>query len=126
MAALDSGIITNAGLPVVADHIWGNGSGSYLLYVAYGTGTTAVTVYDTVMETEVARAEATVIDTSNRLNLQAAFTISGSTLVSEVGVFTALTGGIMVFHGVADTDNDIDFADGATLTVSIILSPESV
>lgn len=127
---ISSGIITNLGNQVICEHIYKN-STNYVLYIAYGTGTTTPTVYDTIMEAEEARKLATVIDTANRLYITASWVISDDPItISEIGVFDALAGGNLVYHGVAAycaitfaTGNA--YEPGDSFAARIVLNPES-
>lgn len=125
--SISSGIITNFGNQVVCEHLYGN-STAYVLYIAIGTGTTTPTVYDFIMETEYLRKLATVTDTTNRLNITASWVnadIDDGTVLSECGVFDALYGGNLVYHGVASgcAHTIPGIHDGLTITIK--LTPET-
>jgi len=122
--SISSGIITNFGNHVICEHIYAN-STVYVLYIAIGTGTTTPTIYDFIMEAEYTRALATVIDTTNRLQIRAAFTMTEDVIITEGGVFDALIGGNLVYHGVTGVACKRTLVDDDVYTVSVILTPET-
>lgn len=122
--SISSGIITNFGNQVVCEHIYGN-STKYVLYVAIGTGTATPTIYDTIMEAEYSRVLATIVDTSSRLYISGAFSITEDVIVTEGGVFDALTGGNLVYHGVTGTSCKRTMEDEDSYTAYFILTPET-
>lgn len=73
------------------------------IYLEYGTGTTAPNEADSALEAAVERALATTIQrTGVQLDLRKTFTNSDEDDVvpSEIGIWTALTGGVLIYRGV--------------------------
>lgn len=125
--SISSGIITNFGNQVVCEHLYGN-STKYVLYIAIGTGTTTPTIYDTIMEAEYSRKLATVTDTGSRLHITinwANSEITDGTVISECGVFDALAGGNLVYHGVAAGCAHTIPGIHSGLDITVILTPET-
>jgi hypothetical protein len=120
--SISSGIITNFGNQVVCEHLYKN-STDYVLYIAIGTGTTTPTVYDFIMEAEYARALATVSSTALRLYLSLEFAITEDVVITECGVFDALIGGNLVYHGVTGDACKRTMEDEDTYTVGVVLTP---
>jgi len=71
------------------------------VYLAWGTGTGDITVYDTKLGTEVQRAAATVTNGGTYLEITCDFTITSATAgtAAEAGLFDASAGGIMYWRG---------------------------
>ena len=122
--SISSGIITNFGNQVVCEHLYAN-STDYVLYIAIGTGTTTPTIYDFIMEAEQTRALATVVDTTNRLYIRALFTMTEDIVITEGGVFDALVGGNLVYHGVTGASCKRTLVEDDVYTVNMILTPET-
>lgn len=120
--SISSGIITNFGNQVVCEHLYKN-STDYVLYIAIGTGTTTPTVYDFIMEAEYTRALATVSSTALRLYLSIEFAITEDVVITECGVFDALIGGNLVYHGVTGDLCKKTMEDEDTYTVGVVLTP---
>jgi hypothetical protein len=98
-------VITNVGFAAVIRLIFQGLTETKFGYLAIGTGTTAEAVTDTKLENEIARKSATT--TQSTLNItgdlaivEATFSkddgLSGTHNVSEVGIFNAPTGGILL------------------------------
>lgn len=96
------GVVTQRGRSVLPDMICDDGV-AHAIWVAWGTGETEATDLDLVMESEVSRMQATASRLSTyTFYLTANFTIAeghDGYEFSEVGVFNALVGGTMIFHG---------------------------
>ena len=71
------------------------------LYLAWGSDTTAASVYDTKLVTEKERAQATIARTTNYVNITKTFTVTAATagVAGELGLFDASSGGIMYWTG---------------------------
>lgn len=93
-------LVVNAGKNAVAGLFYGETGVNPFRYVAVGTGTTAPTVNDTALQSEItgsglARTLATCSRTNNEVTLVASWNVTGSVTVSESGIFNAASGGTM-------------------------------
>jgi len=97
-------VITDVGKAQVAGLINGVVTAPFQ-YIAIGTGTTAEAASDTALQTEIARKSATASRTTTNVTndtaqLEATFSsadgLSGTSNVSESGVFDSSTGGNML------------------------------
>jgi len=89
MADITAGLITNSGKKALNAMLY-DSTATSAIYLAYGTGTTAVAAGDTALVTEVERAEA---DTAKKVGsdfvVEHEFTATGACTISEIGVFDA-------------------------------------
>jgi hypothetical protein len=71
------------------------------VYLAWGTGTNDITIYDTRLYNEMQRAAATVTKTDQYLTITYDFTITATTAgtAAEAGLFDASAGGVMYWRG---------------------------
>jgi hypothetical protein len=95
-----SNLLTNVGLAQMAGLINGVVATPFT-YVAVGTGTTAPSVTDTALVSEVMRVSATVSRTTTSVpndtaTWSAVFSFTASYALSEAGIFDASTGGNML------------------------------
>lgn len=98
--------ITNTGLAAIAGLVGNTGAISAFSYLALGTDATAASATQTaliaeIVDTGLARASATVSrvttnQTNDTLQLAYTWTASGSKTIQEVGVFNAVSVGIML------------------------------
>ena len=118
-------IITNVGKAQVAGLINGIVTTPFT-YIAIGSGTTAPSETDTALEAEIARkAGSTSRETTNVTNdtavVEATFSsadgLTGTSNVSEAGLFDASTGGNMLARQTFTTIT-INWDAGDTLTVT--------
>lgn len=103
-----SNIVTNAGKADVAGLINGATAPASFDYVAIGTGTTAVDVTDTTLETEITtsggqRAQGTATRettdvTNDTAQVVRTFTFTGSFVVTESGLLNAASVGTLLCH----------------------------
>jgi len=98
-------IVTNAGLAAVIRLIFSGLTESKFGYIAIGTGTTSETATDTALQSEIKRKAASVTQITTTIDgdtakLEAEFSsadgLTGTSTVSETGIFNASTGGIML------------------------------
>jgi len=105
------------------------------LYVAYGTGTTAVSAGDTALENEVDRVLATATEETDYLAdyvtipgqslvLSAEFSITSSVTPTEVGVFDSASRGNMLYRAVIPSGDRRSLSNGDTWTVKVVIKPE--
>lgn len=117
-------IVVNGGKAAVAGLIIG--SGTPFGYIAIGTGTTAEAATDTAMEFEIARKAATTSQvtttvTNDTARFEATFSsadgLTGTSAVTEYGIFDAATGGTMLSHAIKPAKN-MDWDAGESLQVT--------
>jgi len=98
-------IITNAGLAAIIRLIFSALSETKFGYLAIGTGTTAEAATDTALQAEIKRKTATQTQTPTSITgdtylLEATFSssdgLTGTSNVSETGIFNASSGGILL------------------------------
>ena len=114
-------MVTTAGLHAVAGLTGYTDTPVAFTYIAYGSGTTAVATSDTALQTQVgsrvvATDEAISILKPNdtvRYSAQVLSTAAGT--VSEIGVFTAATGGTMLSRRLVVPP--ITYVAGATVSL---------
>ena len=135
MALIQStGQIVNDGL-VIAGQCLYDVNASHPLYVAYGTGTTAVSAGDTALENEVDRVLATATEETDyvagyaiiygqSLVLKASFDITSSITPTEVGVFDASSGGNMLYRAVISSGDRRNLSSGDVWEVEVIIKVE--
>lgn len=98
--------IVSAGKAGLASRIGGAGGEAAFTYLAVGTNSTAVSAGDTTLGTELAsdglsRAAATASRTTTSVTndtarLSVTFSVSGTQVLREVGIFNASSGGTML------------------------------
>ncbi|RLG87298.1 MAG: hypothetical protein DRO18_03375 [Thermoprotei archaeon] len=118
-------IITDVGLACIIRLVFAGLTEDKFGYLAIGTGTTAESASDTALESEIARKAATVTQTTTTITddtalLEATFSsadgLSGSSNVSETGIFNASSGGDMLARKVFSAV-PVDWDAGDTLTI---------
>jgi hypothetical protein len=91
-------------------------------YIAYGSGTTAVTAGDTTLETEIGRHVAipkikSILHARDTISFSYDFIIPTTAgTVSEIGVFTASSGGTMLLRELISPV--VTYRKGATVSVA--------
>ncbi len=100
--------ITTAGKGLASGLLGAVGSPAAVLWLAYGTGTTAFNVAQTTLVTESQRAAATVTQVTttvanDTVQLTKTFSITGTEAISEIGAFNAAAVGTL-FARVTSTD----------------------
>ena len=119
-------LIPTAGKALIAGRIMGSGSPAAATYIAVGTGTTAATASDTVLESEItdsglARASASIslvtTDTTNdTAQAVKSFSVTGTKAVTEAGMFNASSGGTMLNRQVFSV---VNVESGDTLEITM-------
>jgi len=119
-------LVVNAGKAEVAKLIGSGLGGTAFSYIAIGTGTTAEAATDTALEAELKRKAATVSSvttnvTDDTAQFEASFSsddgLSGSSDVTEYGLFNDATAGTMLSRVVQSAKN-LDWDAGDTLSVT--------
>lgn len=118
--------MVKTGMAQVAGLILTDVGGTAFDFIGIGTGTTAPTADDTDLETPVKRkagtgSRVTTVFTNDTAQIVATFssadTLSGSDNISEAGVFTAVSAGVMLFRKTF-TAKSVNWDDGDTLEVT--------
>lgn len=118
-------IITNVGLAAIIRLVFEGLTETKFGYLAIGTGTTAEAASDTALENEIARKPASVSQTTTTVTddtalLEATFSsddgLSGTSNVSEAGIFNASSGGILLARKVFSAV-PMNWDAGDTLTI---------
>lgn len=119
---LGTGVITNAGVNLWAAD-WNNATATIKLATWHdsGTGTTAPTVSDTVMQTPTgnARIQGTQSNLTNVYKTIASLSYGATFAITEWGLFTAITSGTMFDHR---TFTSIPVVSGDVIQFSYSLS----
>jgi len=119
----ESRSMTKVGMAEVAGLILADVGGTPFDYIAIGTGTTTPTADDTALEAEVARKAAvgsreTTAFANDTAKLVTTFSsadgLTGTHNISEIGVFNAETGGVMLLRKTFDAKS-VNWDDGDTL-----------
>jgi len=117
-------VVTDVGLAQIVKLVFGLG-GSPFKYIAIGTGTTPESVSDTALQSEVARKQASVTQTTTVVAndtalLEAMFSssdgLTGTKNISEAGVFDASSGGNLLARKVF-SPVPVNFDAGDTITI---------
>ena len=124
-------IITNAGVAEMIKLVFGLG-GTAFGYIAIGTGTAAESATDTALAAEIKRKAASKTQTTTSITgdtclLTATFSsadgLTGTSAVTEAGVFNAATGGVLLARKVFSAVNvNWDAGDSITINYYIQLS----
>jgi hypothetical protein len=119
-------IITNAGIAEMIRLIFAGLTGTKFGYIAIGTGTTAESATDTALGYEIKRKSATVTQTTTTVTgdtalLTATFSkadgLTGTSAVTEAGVFNASSGGVLLARKVFTAVN-VNWDAGDSLTIN--------
>ena len=102
-------------------------SPTYMKAVALGTGTTPVTIDDTVLETEVARELAVLTyEGSNVIKFykRFEFTSGESYAISEIGIFDSViaSGSVMFNHALISPAKDVEQGIDLVTTITFTMS----
>ena len=115
--------VVNVGLNLIRDFI-GNVSVNPPIYMAVGTGTTAVDNANTALETEVTRALATIdVATDYEVEFTKTFEFAGSYAITEAGMFDSATAsGSTMFNrttfAAKNVTTEIDLIATCTITIA--------
>jgi hypothetical protein len=89
------------------------------IYIGWGNGTSDLAVTDTGLEFEVSRKRGTVLRTdADTYTVTGSFTVESNGTFSEMGLFDALTGGILLYRGGYSTDSPTGVYDVESLDIS--------
>lgn len=118
-------IVTNVGLAAIIRLVFSGLTETKFGYLAIGTGTAPESATDTALQNEIKRKSATVSQVTTTVEgdtalLEATFSsadgLSGTSNVSEAGIFNASTGGILLARKVFSAV-PINWDAGDTLTI---------
>lgn len=114
-------MITTDGLHGIVGLVGDKDTPADFTYIAFGSGTTAVDAGDKILETETMRAVATVTKKSilkpnDTDSYVYDFVPSADGTATEVGLFTASSGGTMLLRELLSPE--VTYTKGETLTVS--------
>lgn len=101
-------VVVSTGKTYLADWLTDSSqSGSFMQYVALGTGTDAASASDTALQTEVGtRVAGTLTSSSNVWQNQATFAAGNATgAITEAGVLSASSSGTLLAHQVFSVIN---------------------
>lgn len=119
--------MAKTGMAQVAGLILTDVAGTAFDYVGIGTSTTAESADHTDLQTPLKRkagtgTRITVTFTNDTAQLVATFssadTLSGTSTVTEGGMFTAASAGVMLFRKLFATSKTVNWDDGDTLEVT--------
>ena len=116
--------VVNVGRALITNRI--NGGGTTPTYVAIGTGSTAVSLTDTTLGTEVetrsnGTASRTTTSTTNDTFqvVSSAIVATAPRVVAEVGLFDASSSGTLFVRGVLGSTVSLATGDSITVTVTV-------
>ena len=115
--------VVNKGRDIITNRI--KGSGTEPLYVAIGTGSTAVALTDTALGTEVesratgTSSRTTTSTTNDTYQVVGTVTATGSRTVAEVGLFDASSVGNLFVRGVLASTVTLATGDSITVTATV-------
>lgn len=113
-------VFTDAGEGHVVDQI--DAFGTY--YVAWGTGTNAADKTDTALQTEAAETRVSTTDTQPSANIfqsVGTITATGTKTITEMGLLTANTSGVLVIRSVF-TGIAVNSGDSIQFTIQLTLA----
>jgi hypothetical protein len=123
--------VVNTGRAIITSRLIGTAT-AVPLYVAWGTGTAAVTLTDTTL-TEPGEArtlgigtQTTTTTTSDTMNVTGTVVATGTRTIGEAGLFTALTSGTLFVRGVLantiglSTNDSVAFTFNVSITSAVV------
>lgn len=116
--------VVNTGRAIITSRLIGTAT-AVPLYVAFGTGSTAVTLTDTTL-TEPGEArtlgigtQTTTTTTSDTMNVTGTIVATGTRTIAEAGLFTALTSGTLFVRGVLASTVALTSGDSIAFTFNV-------
>ena len=123
--------VVNTGRAIITSRLIGTAT-AVPLYVAWGTGTTAVALTDTTL-TEPGEArtlglgtQTTTTTTSDTMNVTGTVVATGTRTIAEAGLFTAVTSGTLFVRGVLantiglSTNDSVAFTFNVSITSAVV------
>ena len=116
--------VVNTGRAIITSRLIGTAT-AVPLYVAFGTGGTAVQLTDTgLTEPGEARTlgvgtQTTTTTTSDTLNVTGTIVATGTRTIAEAGLFTALTSGTLFVRGVLASTIGLTTGDSIAFTFNV-------
>lgn len=110
-----TGIFTDIGKTLLVQRISGHVAIPTSLYMAYGSGSAAATVYDRYLEAEYYSSRG-VVDEATALGWRTSkvWTIAADQTIREIGLFDAAAGGNLLYRGVRSSDLSVEEDDTYT------------
>jgi hypothetical protein len=116
--------VVNTGRAIITSRLIGTAT-AVPLYVAWGTGGTAVALTDTTL-TEPGEArtlgvgtQTTTTTTSDTLNVTGTIVATGTRTIAEAGLFTAVTSGTLFVRGVLASTIGLTTGDSIAFTFNV-------
>ena len=116
--------VVNTGRAIITSRLIGTAT-AVPLYVAWGTGGTAVALTDTTL-TEPGEArtlgtgtQTTTTTTSDTLNVTGTVVATGTRTIAEAGLFTAVTSGTLFVRGVLASTIGLTTGDSIAFTFNV-------
>ena len=116
--------VVNTGRAIITSRLIGTAT-AVPLYVAFGTGGTAVALTDTTL-TEPGEArtlgvgtQTTTTTTSDTLNVTGTIVATGTRTIAEAGLFTAVTSGTLFVRGVLASTIGLTTGDSIAFTFNV-------
>lgn len=116
--------VVNTGRAIITSRLIGTAT-AVPLYVAFGTGGTAVALTDTTL-TEPGEArtlgigtQTTTTTTSDTLNVTGTVVATGTRTIAEAGLFTAVTSGTLFVRGVLASTIGLTTGDSIAFTFNV-------
>ena len=116
--------VVNTGRAIITSRLIGTAT-AVPLYVAFGTGGTAVALTDTTL-TEPGEArtlgigtQTTTTTTSDTLNVTGTVVATGTRTIAEAGLFTAVTSGTLFVRGVLASTISLTTGDSIAFTFNV-------
>ena len=116
--------VVNTGRAIITSRLIGTAT-AVPLYVAWGTGGTAVALTDTTL-TEPGEArtlgigtQTTTTTTSDTLNVTGTVVATGTRTIAEAGLFTAVTSGTLFVRGVLASTISLTTGDSIAFTFNV-------
>lgn len=119
--------VVNTGRAIITSRLIGTAT-AVPLYVAWGTGTTAVALTDTTL-TEPGEArtlglgtQTTTTTTSDTMNVTGTVVATGTRTIAEAGLFTAVTSGTLFVRGVLANTIGLSTNDSVAFTFNVSIT----
>ena len=119
--------VVNTGRAIITSRLIGTAT-AVPLYVAWGTGSTAVSLTDTTL-TEPGEArtlgvgtQTTTTTTNDTMNTTGTVVATGTRTIAECGLFTASSGGTLFVRGVLASTISVTSGDSVAFTFNVSIT----